>query len=103
MNNNQQSHQSHKIDLLDEIQEGIFILTGEQEITINKLMTNTFIVENTDFDSLVDFFKAAEIKSKEDLQNKNFDDFIKSHTRFDNWDEMLVQSSNQYVSRHAGA
>jgi len=93
-------HKSDKIDQLDKIQDGIFILTGESEISIDQLMSDKFIVENTDFSSLTEFFNAAGVKEKADLQKKGLDDFIKLHSHFENWEEMLVQSSNQFVSQY---
>ena len=93
-------HKPGKIDQLDKIQDGIFVLNGESKISIDELMSDKFIVENTDFNSLTEFFNAARVKNNEDLQKKEFDDFIKSHTRFENWEEMLVQSSNQFVSKY---
>lgn len=97
MNAAPQANQTPKIDLLDEIQDGIFVLTGESEISIQKLLTDRFIVENTDFGTLSEFFQAARVKSKEDLEKESFEIFIKSHTRFKSWEDMLVESSNQYV------
>ena len=94
------SHQTNKIDQLDKIQDGIFILTGESEISINQILSDKFIIENTDFSSLTEFFNAAGVKSKEDFKKSRFEDFIKSHTRFENWEDMLVQSSNQFVSHY---
>jgi hypothetical protein len=102
MNVNRHSHQTDKIARLDIIQDGLSYLTGESNVSIRQLISDKFIVENTDFDTLINFFKAAGVKSEADLEKSAFNDFIKSHTRFEDWEEMLIQSSNQYAYQHAG-
>jgi hypothetical protein len=89
-------HSKHDSEL-DEIQDGLSYLTGEPNVELNQLLTDAFIVENTDFDTMVNFFNAAGIRSENDLENPGFNDFVRRHTRFKDWEEMLVSSSNQYA------
>jgi hypothetical protein len=88
--------QSNKIKGFDDIQDGFSYLTGESNISINQLMNNKFIAENTDFDTWENLLTAAEIKNEKDLENPSFDEFIKLHTRFDDWEWMLIEASNRY-------
>jgi hypothetical protein len=89
--------QSNKIKGFDEIQDGFSYLTGEPNISIKQLMSNKFIVENTNFDTWEHLLHAAEVKNEKDLENPRFDEFIKLHTRFDDWEWMLIEASNHYA------
>lgn len=92
--------QSNKIEKLDKIQDGLSYSIGEPDVQITQLMNNRFIFENTDFESWDSLLNAAGIKHEDDLATHGFDEFIKTHTRFKDWEEMLIHSSNQYALRH---
>lgn len=93
---NNETSRSNTQEELDKIQDGLFYLTGEEDISICELMSQKFIRENTDFSSLAELFSAAGVKSDKDLDSGSFNEFIKLHTCFSDWEEMLIQSSNQY-------
>jgi hypothetical protein len=94
------NNQPNKIDRLDEIQDGFEYLINEPNISIYEMMDNDFIRHNTDFDTLKSLFKAAGVRSEKDLETPNFKSFIKAHTRFNDWEEMLIQAGNQYAHRN---
>lgn len=91
---------SNKIDRFDEIREGLEYLIDKPNVSIYELMNEKFIQNNTDFDTLGNFLNAAGVKSKEDFTNPNFTSFLKTHSRFNDWEEMLIQAGNQYAEHH---
>jgi len=94
--------QSGKIGKLDKIRDGLFYSIGEPDVSINELMNDKFILENTDFDTWQKLLGAAGIKDEIDLEKPQFSEFIKSYTRFKDWEEMLIHSSNEYALRYEG-
>ncbi|HEX9962088.1 MAG TPA: hypothetical protein VGB00_14225 [Pyrinomonadaceae bacterium] len=91
--------QSDKIENLDKIQDGLFYSIGESDISIDELMNGKFILENTDFDTWENLLGAAGIKNENDLTKPDFNEFVKAHTRFRDWELMLIHASNQYAAR----
>lgn len=91
--------QSEEIEKFDEIQDGLSYSVGEPNVSIEQLMSAKFIRENTAFDSWGNLLRAAAIKDEKDLSAPRFNEFIKVYTRFEEWEEMLVQASNHYASR----
>ena len=99
MKSNHRSNHIAEVSELEKIRDGLSYLTGEENPSIDQIITDRFILENTDFDSLVNFFDAAGVKNEEDFERPEFNAFIKKHTRFEDWQDMLIHSSNQFVSR----
>ena len=91
--------QSDKIEKLNKIQSDLSYSLGEPQVPVTQLMNSRFILENTDFDSWENFLGAAGIKSETDFSTPSFNEFIKTHTRFSDWEEMLIHSSNEYLLR----
>jgi hypothetical protein len=91
--------QTDKIEDFDKIQDGLFYSIGESDISISELMNSRFILENTDFDSWENLLASAGIKDEKDLAKPDFNEFIKAHTRFRDWELMLIHASNQYSMR----
>jgi hypothetical protein len=94
--------QSNKIDRLHEIQEGLEYIINEPKVSLFELMNDDFITKNTDFETFERMLNRAGVKSKNDFEDPNFSSFVKSHTRFADWEEMLIQAGNQYAYRHMG-
>ena len=88
-----------KIEKFDEIQDGLSYLVGEPNVSITQLMNNKFVAENTNFHSWSNLLEAAGVTNEKDFETARFNEFIKAHTRFEEWEEMLVQASNQYAAR----
>ncbi|HEX8371027.1 MAG TPA: hypothetical protein VF604_20955 [Pyrinomonadaceae bacterium] len=94
--------QSNKIEKLDKIQDGLSYSIGEPDVSIKELMNQGFILENTDFDTWENLLGAAGVHSESDLEKPDFNEFIKSHTRFNDWESMLIHSANHYSLRYEG-
>ncbi len=92
--------QSKEIEGFDEIQDGIFYLTGESNVSITQIMNNKFIAENSDFDTWENLLSAAGVKNESDLEKPNFNEFIKLHTHFDDWELMRIEATKQYSLCH---
>jgi hypothetical protein len=92
--------QSDEIEKFTEIQNGLSYSIGQPNISLAQLMNDKFIRENTGFDSWEKFLRAAGIRDEKDFSTPHFNEFIKIHTQFEEWEEMLVQSSNHYASQH---
>jgi|SRR5215204_5326771 len=93
------SLQSDKIEKFDEIQDGLSYSVGEPNVSITELMNDKFIRENTAFENWGNLLQAAGIRDEKDLNAPRFNEFIKAHTQFDEWEEMLIQASNHYASQ----
>ncbi len=93
-------NESNKIDRLGDIQDGLEYLINERNVSIYKLMNDNFIRANTDFETLKNFLETAGVKDEKDFESPSFNHFVKSHTHFDDWEEMLIQAGNQYANRH---
>ena len=102
MNVKHRSNQADGVSELDKIRDGLAYLTGEDDVPVRQIVTDKFIAENTDFETAANFFSAAGIKSENDLEKPEFNEFVKSHTRFEDWKEMLIQSSNRYAESRLG-
>jgi hypothetical protein len=92
--------QSNKIEGFNKIQDGFSYLIGEPNISIRQLMNNKFISENTDFRSWENLLAAARVKNEKDFEKPSFNEFIKLHSRFDDWEFMLIEASNRYALQH---
>ena len=61
------------------------------------LLPDPFIEKYTDYSTLDEFFKAANIANDEDLKNmpeEKLDSFVKEHTKFDTWQHMQDEAVN---------
>lgn len=88
---------------LDEIRDGLAYTFGEHNISVGELMRDEFIQRNTDFNSWNAFTHAAGVKTERDLGAADFNEFVKSHTRFADWELMLIHASNEYSARREQA
>jgi hypothetical protein len=88
--------QTHKIGKLDKIREDLSYSVGEPNVPVARLMNRSFIIQNTSFESWENLIGAAGVETENDLEQPDFNDFVRRHTRFRDWEEMLIQSANQY-------
>lgn len=92
--------QTDTISKLDKIQDDLSYATGEANVPLAQLMSRGFILENTSFESWETLLRTAGVETEKDLEKPDFSDFVKLHTRFKDWEEMLIHSANQYSLRH---
>jgi hypothetical protein len=83
---------------LKRIQRNLKSLDGENSVPIKELMPDSFIQQNTEFTSFENLLESSGFKVEE-LKDKGFSDFIASHTKFGDWQEMLDAAAARYVKR----
>lgn len=88
--------QTNKLGKLNKIREDLSYSTGEPNMPVARLMSRSFILANTNFDTWETLLGAAGVETENDLEQPDFSDFVRRHTRFRDWEEMLIQSANQY-------
>jgi len=93
-----------KIDTtgLEKLQDNLESLSGTHEVSTNDLMTDKFIISETSFGTWEALMNAANVQSSEDLESKWFSDFIRSHTKFDGFQDMLENAAQSYVISRLG-
>lgn len=105
-----------KIDVtgFDEVQRGLEELqrrgesiSGEQEVPLSELFPSDFLAKYTQFDSLEGMFLASgfTVQTAEDFKripDDEWDSFIRSHTQFSDWREMLRAGSKEWAGRKLG-
>ena len=92
---------------LKKVQKRAKELEKGKEVTFNELFTERFMNNYTKFDSLDEFFDESpfEIKNDEDfinLEKEKLNDWVKSNTSFENWDEMQERAVQEYTLRTLG-
>ncbi len=98
-----------KIEGFDELQNKLQDLAnkageldGEHSIPIAELLSDDFISENTKFSTIDELFEASgfEVGTQEDFVNipdLEWDEHIRTHSSFENWQEMLNAASQEWV------
>ncbi len=81
--------------------------SSDGEISIDKLFNNAFMKKYTDYDNLTDFIINSELVPKDTLvvtheifgniSCEEFDEYIRSHTIFDSWNDMFDRASSRYL------
>ncbi|MDD5281482.1 MAG: hypothetical protein PHC37_02065 [Candidatus Omnitrophica bacterium] len=92
---------------LNNLQQNIENLKGEQEVSFNELFTQDFMKKNSRFKSLEDMFKQSGfvINSQEDFKkipDEEWGNFITSNTKFKNWEEMYGAAINEWLKIKLG-
>ena len=79
-------------------------LEGRHEVNISELLTDSFMVSNTSYPSLNQFFKAFNIPPLTDTEafeavSEQALDYATSHSsNFSSWQEMLEAAASDYVT-----
>ncbi|MEK6300903.1 MAG: hypothetical protein AABO41_09300 [Acidobacteriota bacterium] len=92
---------------LEDLQRRAKELHGRRSVSFSELFPPQFIKKHTDFDSfesLVDAsgFKVETQRDFEAISDKDWDAFIKAHSQFANWKEMLNTAGREYMVRKMG-
>jgi hypothetical protein len=78
---------------LEKLKEGLTKLKSTHEVCFDELFNVRFMTKYTEFVTIEDF----DLIPEEEL-----DEFVRSHTRFSNWREMLDKAGEEYVFRKLG-
>jgi hypothetical protein len=92
---------------LEKLKEGLTKLKSTHEVCFDELFNVRFMTKYTEFVTIEDMFGASEfqLESNEDfdlIPEEELDEFVRSHTRFSNWREMLDKAGEEYVFRKLG-
>ncbi|BDH61491.1 hypothetical protein MTP04_16210 [Lysinibacillus sp. PLM2] len=93
------------LNKLKKLQNGAKELSETKSIPITELLTDTFLIKNTDFNGFVEF-ENSEIFSKykniEDIPDDEMDEFIRNKSNFDSWEDLLSNATEEYVVKKLG-
>jgi len=87
---------------LKKLQKKVKDISGEHDIPITDLMTDSFIRQHSKFDTFQTLLDASGIKNAEEIGNDAFSKFISTNTTFGSWDELKVAAGKEYVTRKLG-
>jgi|ERR1051325_8535534 hypothetical protein len=90
-------------DLSDRAQE----LDGEHKVSLSEVLTNSFISKHTAFQSAEAMLEAAgfKVESQEDFEaipQDKMDAYIRTISKFQNWQEMLGEAAQEWAARRLG-
>ena len=87
---------------LKKLQQNIDALSGQHEVKLADLLTDNFIRQHSDFQTLQALIDASGIKNTENIGNESFSMFVSIHTNFASWEEMVKVATAEYVKRKLG-
>lgn len=90
---------------LDNLAEKAKELSGKHNIPLNELLSKKFLLKHTKYSTIEEMYNASGLKleGKEDLSSMpEWDDFIHSVSKFDNWQEMLDEAVKDITKEKLG-
>lgn len=92
---------------LEDLARNIKKMSGTHNVTFDELFNVKFMTEYTEFVTIVDMFGSSSFKvdDEEDFDNipeEELDKFIRDHTRFSSWKEMINKAAEDYIIRKLG-
>lgn len=103
-----------KIEGLDELQKKLEdlaknaeALDGRHNVPVSELLTDGFVSQYTSFSSVDEMFTASgfKIETQEDfaaVPDTEWDNYIRSISRFDGWQSMLGAAGQEWAKRKLG-
>lgn len=79
-------------------------LHGEHELKFTELFPDEFMLRNTEFPTISALIEASgfKVESKDDftaIPEAEWDEHIRTHTRFSSWSEMMKVAGEEWVMR----
>ncbi|MBA7496963.1 hypothetical protein ES702_07572 [subsurface metagenome] len=92
---------------LKKMQNNLKKLNEKNEIPFSKLFSKTFMLKYTKFNSIQELIDKSEFKieTQEDFKaipDDGWDVYIKSTTKFNNWEDMLNTASSEWIINNIG-
>lgn len=89
-------------DLSKHLQKKVKEASGN--VSISELLNEGFMQKYTDFENSQEFFDKSPFNFEtqeewDQIEEKEKDDYVKSHTRFTTWNEMLQKAGQEYFAR----
>lgn len=92
---------------LDELAKKANDISGTRSVSLQELLTNGFMLENTKFDNANDFFDKGGFNFKNSEEFKAIDDleldkWVKANSKFSTWKEMIDKAVIEYYKKGLG-
>lgn len=92
---------------LQQLSDNVEAMTGEHSIPLTELYPPAFMAEHTDFATIEEMFEASgfTMETPEDfaaIPDAEWDAFIATRTRFDDWGTMQTKAAAEWFSRGIG-
>lgn len=94
-------------DELDRLSNRAESVHGSNEIPLDELFPDDFMVTYTEFETVAEFFESSPwtVETEEDFERipeDDFDNYVDRHTGFSSWEAMLSAAAREWVSRQIG-
>lgn len=92
---------------LENLERKTEALNREHEVSFAELFTASFMVRNTNFDSMEALIEAGgfNVETADDFEaipDQERDEHLAKTTRFANWQEMMDEASSEWVKKQLG-
>jgi hypothetical protein len=77
-------------------------LEGERQVALPELLTDDFIRQHTNYQTLQEMIDASGIEGIEEIRDGRLSKFIATHSQFSSWEEMLKVAIAGYYKRQLG-
>ena len=89
---------------LDKLAKAAQKLDGPHEVAFDQLFHPVFMLENSSFGSIVEFFEASPftVNSQEDfaaIDEAVLDKYVREKTRFQSWEEMISTAGQEWLAQ----
>lgn len=83
------------------LQRKVKSIEGKRNIRLIDLLTNSFMRKNSDYNSLQNMIDSSskKIDSEKDLESKEWNEFVRSKSKFKSWEEMLHAAHAEWVKK----
>lgn len=92
---------------LDELQKNANQISGNNEVPLKDLFSETFMTKYTKFNTINDFFENSSftVESTEDFDSipeSDLDTYVSNNTLFSSWQDMLNKGVEEWTSKQLG-
>lgn len=89
---------------LEKLQAGIREIDGKHSVPMSEILTDSFVSEHTEFSSLNELldnsgFNTESAEDFEAIPDEPWDEYIKSVSDFDSWQDMLESAGAEWTAR----
>lgn len=80
------------------------IISGQNDVPLETLFPTSFIRKYTVYDSIEDMlencdYKVESLDDLADINDEEWERFVQKTTKFNNWQDMLILASREWVGR----
>lgn len=87
--------------------KGLEELEKHPGVSLGELFNSRFMQKHTDCTSIDDFleqsgFDCSSVESFEAIPEADMDEYVRNHTSFKSWQEMLAEADGEYLAKKLG-